>query len=870
MTKLLGGALVIIASVLSANSAVCAEKEMVNTIGMKFVQIDPGKFEMGQINTPLSPTLLSLKIGRGRISYLKDGDYDEKPTHTVKISKGFYMGVTEVTNYQYELFDPGHRKMRGKEGFSGNDDDAVVFVSWYDAKAFCLWLSEKEGLSYRLPTEAEWEYACRAGTNTDFYFGDMLPEDFLNRSNKNFKVGKTQPNGWGIYDMHGNVEEWCRDWYGPYPDRAMVNPVGHASGDYRVVRGGSHSTHPYYLRSANRMGALPNDRHWLMGFRVVLGEQPGGKPLTQPMQPHQKNVQQRSTEAVQQGPDPGNPYFEGPRKFVRIPKRMNGQVFAAHNHDPAIVQCDNGDLLTIWYSCYSESNRELVQAASRLRLGADQWETASLFWDVPDRNDHAPALWNDGNGKLYHFTGMSYGAGHNKMALVMRTSTDNAKTWSPARIIGPEYNSIHMPSEPAFRLNNGTIALVTDHPPTGGLNRSSFWFSDDEGLTWYDPGGLVWGIHGAVAQLKNGNIIGYGRIDYRTLPKSVSKDMGKSFTYSKTTFPPVGGGQRAALLRLQEGPLFLAGFADRGIKITDASGKQRMVYGLYAAISFDGGESWENIRLVSDDGPGRPVESTNGSLFLMSQRNAEHQGYLSVCQAPNGLIHLISSREHYAFNYKWLATPPPAIKYPPVKGYPVTETFSGPGFDAEDWMEYKGYKGGFNGKGQYHIEAGYGGISRIVGRGSWEMAVSVKNIKYHKPGSGASVIWLKDIRARWLGLDFKEDQLEFSYKDYKDKDTVYPLKIGEYEPGDWSRDKVLQGKLESPPSSYKIRMTWNEQTRRLRIFYGLNGSEPTMELPLSQKGLPFGKPLSESTAVYFIMKNGTMDLDNYEIRPLEN
>jgi formylglycine-generating enzyme required for sulfatase activity len=113
------------------------------------------------------------------MSCLREGDFDEKPVHTVRISSPFFIGICEVTNFQYELFDPAHKRLRGKdEGLSRDDDEAAANVNWYDAQAFCRWLSEKEGRPYRLPTEAEWEYACRAGTSTNYYAGDVLPRQF--------------------------------------------------------------------------------------------------------------------------------------------------------------------------------------------------------------------------------------------------------------------------------------------------------------------------------------------------------------------------------------------------------------------------------------------------------------------------------------------------------------------------------------------------------------------------------------------------------------------------------------------------------------------------------------------------------------------
>ena len=143
-----------------------------NSLGMQFVRIEPGTFMMGSENASLSDELTVNK------AYLRDGDPDEHPVHEVTLTTPFYIGVFQVTNTQYEAFAPTHSELRGKLGFSQDDNEAVVFVDWHDATRFCEWLSEKEGLPYRLPTEAEWEYVCRAGTTTHFHTGDTLPSEF--------------------------------------------------------------------------------------------------------------------------------------------------------------------------------------------------------------------------------------------------------------------------------------------------------------------------------------------------------------------------------------------------------------------------------------------------------------------------------------------------------------------------------------------------------------------------------------------------------------------------------------------------------------------------------------------------------------------
>ncbi|MHC4646267.1 MAG: SUMF1/EgtB/PvdO family nonheme iron enzyme [Planctomycetota bacterium] len=830
-------------------------REFTNSIGMKFVRIEPGTFLMGQIKTPLPWEILPYTGGRGdRMDSLIYGDFDEKPVHTVKIAKELYVGVLEVTNFQYELFDHEHRKLRGKAGFSRKDDEAAVYVSWYDAQAFCRWLSDKEGLPYRLPTEAEWEYACRAGTTTNYHAGDVLPGEYRKRG-KSLQVGITPPNTWGLYDMHGNVEEWCQDWYGPYEAGAQVDPVGYASGDFRVTKSGHGGL--YIMRSANRASALPETRNWVTGFRVVIGEIPGTTPLPVPPPPlNQRDVTGRCPSEAAKGPDPSKPYFSGPRKYVKIPRECNGPLFASHNHDPAIVECPNGDLLTVWYTCDSERNWELGQAASRLRWGDDEWQPASPFWDAPDRNDHAPALWFDGKDTIYHFTGLSYGDEHREMAMVMRTSTDSGATWSKARMIVPQFRRGNMPSEPVFRMDDGRIVLTVDGPNT-------LWMSADEGLTWTNPGGDIPGIHAGVAQLADGRILAFSRGGEINgmMARSISGDGGKTFKSAASEFPHVDGGQRLVLLRLKEGPLFFGSFADKGIMITDAGGRQREVRGLFGAVSLDGGKTWPHKRLITDDGPGRPVECTNGGLFTMSQSNGEYQGYMAVCQGLDGVIHLISSRVHYSFNLKWLMTPPPSLTRPLVRVKPVVETFTGPEFDAEGWVEYRSYTGGFNGKGQYTVNSlgRVNGINRILGKGSFEATFGVKNLSYN-PGNGGKSpgprILFRDARTRNLSFRFDKDHIAL---DIKDAQTTSPFKF----------DRESRVRYSTPPTSAKARLVWNEDTRQWRIFYGLNGAEPTTELPQSKAGIYFGKTFSETTAVYLVVDHGSADFDYFRIEPAE-
>ena len=653
-----------------------------NSLGMPMTQIPAGTFTMGYWQTTQLPAAI-INISNW-VHYM--GDYDEMPAHQVTISQPFWLGTYEISNKEYEQYDATHAKLRGKLGFSTNDNEAVVFVSWNDAMAFCNWLSVRDGLPYRLPTEAEWEYACRAGTTTHFSTGDSLPIQYPNNPGNNpwypilgspvsLYRGLTPANPWGLYDMHGNVEEWCSDWYGPYDPAAQTDPVGRADGLARVSRGGSHSTFQYYLRSENRSGALPEDNSWYIGFRVVLGTAPATLPLPAPPPPtFQTNVIQNVPPGLANVPNTNTPYFFGPLRYVNYPSSQYGPVYSSHNHDPGgIVECANGDLLAVWFSGVDEYGRELSLAASRLRYGATNWDNVSSFYDIPDRNDPAPCLGSDGNQTLYFFSGVSAAATWGPLAVIARTSTNNGADWTKPHVIIPEHSVGHQPITGFLHLANGDQVIHCDATPnsSGG---TLLWISHDNGITWTNPaagrptpvfsqgntGAWIAGVHAALAQLSDGRFIAFGRGDNinNQMPRSLSSDGGSNWTYSASGLPPIGSPQRATILRLQEGPLFLASFAS-GLTITNATGGTRTGSGLYAALSFDNGITWPYIRLVTDDGPGRTVETMDGVAFTLSASNAEPYGYLSSTQGRNGLIHLISSRDHYKFNLKWLATRPP-------------------------------------------------------------------------------------------------------------------------------------------------------------------------------------------------------------------
>ncbi|KPK83520.1 MAG: hypothetical protein AMJ81_08075 [Phycisphaerae bacterium SM23_33] len=221
-----------------------------NKIRMKLLLIPPGEFVMG-----------SPEDEKGRSD-------DEGPQHEVTITNPFYMGIYEVTQEQYQQImgtNPSDHK---------GPRNPVEGVLWCEAIEFCQKLSQKVGKTVRLPAEAEWEYACRAGSRTPFNTGQTIGWHQANVEappwGKTKRVGSFKPNGWGLYDMHGNAWEWCADRYGRYADAKVVNPKGASSGNGRVARGGYYGALLQHCRSASRAPTDPNFRLISIGFRVVV------------------------------------------------------------------------------------------------------------------------------------------------------------------------------------------------------------------------------------------------------------------------------------------------------------------------------------------------------------------------------------------------------------------------------------------------------------------------------------------------------------------------------------------------------------------------------------------------------------------------
>ncbi|MCB1103716.1 MAG: SUMF1/EgtB/PvdO family nonheme iron enzyme [Cephaloticoccus sp.] len=668
-------------------TALAAPEPFTNSLGLNMVPVPAGTFLMGE-SLPTPPG--AFKVA----GYLTQGDWDEHPVHRVTITQDFLLSETEITAAQFRQFRPEH---------PDNPDTAphAAGISWDDAAAFCAWLSEKENRTYRLPTEAEWEYAARAGTSALFSSGDEPPAD-------------DAPNPWGLRNMHGGVAEWVYDWHGEYPSAPQTDPVGPASGWARVIRGGGlDQSKPYYARAANRAGLPPNfpprplneirrlatgeaatghapegagqergdgykseflykkftrsvlnnqgNHH--VGFRVVCAPLPATKPLPAERAFAQTGINQAGPGAAI-GPDLTTPWLRkrfllptppeniAPEKLrthrtLGLPRGM-----LSHMHSPALEVASNGDVIFIAFSAVSEIDPDVSLLMTRLRFGADAWDPPERFLDLPDIDDHAPMLWND-SGRLWFFFGSNkYDAG---FPFQWTVSDDHGATWSPVQFplfTTPVGGHSAQPITSAFRDATGRIYVASDAIGP----ESVLWQSDDDGATWRDPGGRSGGRHTAFVLLKDGRILGHGgkssNID-GFMPRSISSDGGQTYEVSKTPFPHLGSNQRPTLIRLASGRLFMAG------DLQSEKGAQPAGYyerGAYVALSDDEGETWIIRRLPGTQLHERPDRA--------AQMRGDTLGYAVARQAPNGIIHLVATMTepclHYELNEAWILDHPPA------------------------------------------------------------------------------------------------------------------------------------------------------------------------------------------------------------------
>jgi sulfatase modifying factor 1 len=258
-------AFVLLIAVLISHTSIRAQanepaKRFTNSVGMEFVWIPPGTFTMGSPKEEM------------------DRYFDER-LHKVTLTKGFFMGKYTVTQGQWKAI-----MGNAPSAFKGDKNLPVEFVSWNDCQEFLKKVRKLDKNPYRLPTEAEWEYSCRAGTKTPFYCGNTISTNQANYNGdyvygtgtkgvfrkKTTPVGSFPANPWGLHDMHGNVWQFCQDCYGDYPWNDVVDPKGPEKGTHRVARGGSYFHDPQSSRSACRLQCEPDVDTDLVGFRVCF------------------------------------------------------------------------------------------------------------------------------------------------------------------------------------------------------------------------------------------------------------------------------------------------------------------------------------------------------------------------------------------------------------------------------------------------------------------------------------------------------------------------------------------------------------------------------------------------------------------------
>jgi len=625
------GSIALVSSALIAWFVAHAAAPM-NPIGTTMVTVPAGNFEMGVDSVPLPDDLIKGPSGVIYDRTTHDGDYDEVPVHKVTIRHAFGMGATEVTIEQFRQFRPDYQGDPYYAPYASG-------ISWDDAVAFTKWLSAREGKPYRLPTEAEWEYAARAGTRTIFSAGAHPP-------------APEAANAWGLKNMETGVAEWCLDWHGLYPREAQTDPVGPAEGIARVVRGGGldyrasktdgghkyPAEMAYYARSANRASAAPGFRGPELGFRVVQAAMPTTRPLPSVPIFFSTDVKQNAPD-LKRGPDPNVPFYYSRPLFPELgDKDMRalgwkigfkpGLGVAYHNS--AVQVLNNGDLIAAYYNTPKyEDDPDQTILTMRLRYGAEDWDMPEPWPDFADADDAAPVFWNE-SGKLWFFWGSPRLLGG--LPFQYMTSMDNGATWSPvqlANLTAPPGKFTPQPINSVVRAKDGAIYLPVD----GDGAQSVVFVSHDDGKTWTDPGGRTAGRHTTLVIGRDGSLIGFGGKNSEIdgfMPKAISRDGGKTWAKSATPFKPLGSGQRPSVIRLQSGRLFFVAdlFDKKKLGPTGA--------GAFVALSDDDGITWQKRQL--------PGIST--------------VGYTTATQAPNGVIHIVTSKSdpavHIELNEAWV------------------------------------------------------------------------------------------------------------------------------------------------------------------------------------------------------------------------
>jgi hypothetical protein len=607
------GAIIVLAAPLLAQSA----------LSIPMARIPAGSFTMGADSSALSTAVTN---GLGVMSARPDhGDFDEVPAHRVTISHPFSIATHLITAAEFQQFDPSYKPVAAYPNYAAG-------ISYTQAVAFCEWLTKKTGKPYRLPTEAEWEYAERAGTQTPFFTGDTQP-----------KPGEA--NAWGIVIGEG-TPEWVADWYGPYSADAQTDPTGPTQGYFRVVRGGGldfrkskpgevyPATAPYFMRSANRASMAPSysSSEGNIGFRVVQAPMPEPHPTSVAPFFFFTDAKQTSVDPAT-GPDPAKPFYHVHELFPNLNGKSMPDVgwrlglargLGINYHNSAIQVLANGDVVAAYYNApRNEDDPDQTIMVMRRRAGAEDWDMPEPWPDFADAACAAPVFWND-HGHLWLFFGFPRLIGAPPFAFT--TSDDNGATWAPIQFphfTGPTGSYVSQPINSIVRAKDGTIYIPTDstgRDADGNGSISAAWATRDNGKTWYDTGGRTAGRHTTIVIARNGGILGFGgknsAIDGR-MPLATSSDGGKTWVKSKTPFDPLESGERPSVIRLASGRLFFV--AD----FNPHQEKHNHKDGAYVALSDDDGKTWKIKRLPPD-------------ILTV--------GYVTVTQGPDGVIHIATSK----------------------------------------------------------------------------------------------------------------------------------------------------------------------------------------------------------------------------------
>jgi hypothetical protein len=391
---------------------------------------------------------------------------------------------------------------------------------------------------------------------------------------------------------------------------------------------------------------------WI-GFRVVQAQMPQTTP-TPAVRSYATQGVRENAGLVKISPDMAKPYF---RKRYLLPIPLDNSSieeidavnmhpsFRMHNHSPALEVCPNGDILMIIYTSYNEYEPGVTLIASRLRFGEEQWDMPDRMFGFASANNHAPMLWTD-KENLHFFWGSPIFDG--AFPFQWTSSYDSGGTWDEIKFPGFEGKvggHSRQPINSAFRDNTGTIFVASD-----GIGAASLlWASGDNGKTWYDTQGRSAGRHTTYALLNDGkSILGMGGKNSDIdgyMPQVLSRDSGKTWQITKSQFPALGGNQRPSLLRLKSGRLFFAG------DYQDFHGKKPeniKENGSFAALSDDDGKTWTVKTLIGTEQHKVPTCMGGHSTL----------GYSAARQAPNGMIHLITSLNrpclHFELNEAWI------------------------------------------------------------------------------------------------------------------------------------------------------------------------------------------------------------------------